>query len=159
MNRSRPARRVTHDGDRNDRREVGELPVDGSTVHVRLWTLLGGTWRFTDARYTASRPTLAEPSRMVRPAPGAQLTDTTVTFEWLAVAGASEHWLYVGSTPGGLDYYSKSMGTATALTLFGLPSDGSTLYVRIWTKQNGSWRFTDGEYTATTLDELFGFLF
>src|SRR2546430_10266084 len=33
---------------------VSGLPVDGSPVYVRLWTLLGGTWQFNDYTYTAA---------------------------------------------------------------------------------------------------------
>ncbi|MBI5688113.1 MAG: hypothetical protein HZC54_23820, partial [Verrucomicrobia bacterium] len=29
------------------------LPVDGGPVYVRLWSLMSGTWKFTDYFYTA----------------------------------------------------------------------------------------------------------
>ena len=32
---------------------VTGLPVDGSTIFVRLWYRIGGTWQYADTTYTA----------------------------------------------------------------------------------------------------------
>ena len=32
---------------------VSGLPANGSTIYVRLWTLLAGVWQYNDYSYTA----------------------------------------------------------------------------------------------------------
>ncbi|MBS1859798.1 MAG: hypothetical protein JST11_30790, partial [Acidobacteria bacterium] len=32
---------------------VANLPLNGNTIYVRLWTALGGAWDFNDYTYTA----------------------------------------------------------------------------------------------------------
>ncbi len=58
--------------------------------------------------------------------------------------GASGHWLYVGNSQGAFDIYSSGdLGSSTSHTATGLPVDGRTLYVRLWTLQGGTWLFND----------------
>ena len=33
---------------------VNGVPIDGNTVYVKLWTLLGSTWQFNEYTYRAS---------------------------------------------------------------------------------------------------------
>ena len=123
------------------------LPSDGSTIYVRLWyreTALGD-WKFTDCTYKASGTGYA----ITLPTPGSTLTSTTVTFQWNS--GASEYWLQIGSSAGGSNYYnSGSLGTSTSATVTGLPSDGSTIYARLWYRVGlGEWKYADCTYKAT----------
>lgn len=125
---------------------ANSLPTDGSTVYVRLWTLLGGVWQFNDYTYKASGgPTKAV---MTSPAPGSVLSGASVTFTWSAGNGATSYWLDVGSSAGGFDLYSQTAGLATSLTATSLPANGSTVYVRLWTALGGAWQFNDYTYTA-----------
>src|SRR5262249_11506067 len=79
-------------------------------------------------------------------APGSTLPGNAATFSWSAGTGVGQYWIYIGSTPGGFDIYNASTGTAASLSLTGLPVDGSTLYVRLWSQVAGTWQFND--YTA-----------
>jgi hypothetical protein len=55
----------------------------------------------------------------------------------------------MGSTQGAKDIYnSGSLGTDTSDTVSGLPTDGRTLYVRLWYRIGGEWQYSDFEYTA-----------
>ena len=56
------------------RTTVTGLPVDGRTLYVRLWSVIGGVWSFTDYTYTATGP-----------------------YENPASAGLSERWAVLGS--------------------------------------------------------------
>src|SRR2546430_17601705 len=57
---------------------VSGLPVDGSPVYVRLWTLLGGTWQFNDYSYTASTQSRAT---VTSPAPGSAMAGASATLQ------------------------------------------------------------------------------
>ena len=41
-------------------RTVSGLPTNGSTIYVRLWSLIGSTWQFTDYTYTAVTVTIRQ---------------------------------------------------------------------------------------------------
>jgi hypothetical protein len=130
-------------------REVIGLPTNGSTVHVRLYTMLAGVWQFNDYTYTAV--TLAgTKAAMTSPTPGATLAGSTVTFQWNAGTSAQAYWLYVGSSLGGRQYHdSGQLGTGTrSHQVTGLPADGSTVRVRLWTRLAGLWQSNDYTYTA-----------
>jgi hypothetical protein len=85
---------------------------------------------------------------MTSPVNGSQLASTTQTFTWTSVSGATEYWLYLGSTPGGYDIYNSSTGTSTSRTATGLPSDGSMIYARLWTKYGAAWLYNDYRYKS-----------
>lgn len=84
------------------------------------------------------------------PIPVTTLTGSTETFSWTAGGSVvTEWWLYVGTSPGERDIYnSKSLGTATSDTVTVLPTNGATLYVRLWHRVNGEWSGTNFTYTA-----------
>jgi hypothetical protein len=128
---------------------VTGAPTDGSTVYVRLWSLIGNAWQFNDYTYTA---TIAQTTRaqLTTPAPGSTLTATTVQFEWSGGTGVSQYWLTLGTTAGGNNVYSQNQGTSLTATVTGLPTDGSTVYVRLWSLIGNAWQFNDYTYTATT---------
>ena len=53
---------------------------------------------------------------LVNPAPGGKLSGTMATFVWTDT-GANEYWLTVGTTFGGYDIYSASLGLARQTTV------------------------------------------
>ncbi len=86
------------------------------------------------------------------PAPGSTLSGSTETFSWIDNGTAvSEWWLWVGTSQGGQNILnSGSLGSSTSTTVSGLPTNGSTVYVRLWYKTGGSWQYEDFQYTAYT---------
>ena len=70
------------------------------------------------------------------------------TFEWTAGTGVTEYTLWVGSSPAGFDLYDSSTGTNQSATVSGLPTDGSNLYVRLYSKIDGAWQYYDYTYIA-----------
>ena len=85
------------------------------------------------------------------PFPGSAFTDTTVIFNWTAGAGASAYWLDAGSTPGGNQYYqSGNLGNVLTTTVSGLPTDGSTIYVTLYSLIGANW--VGNAYTYTALN-------
>jgi hypothetical protein len=120
------------------------LPTDGRTIYVRLWSLNAGVWSFQDYTYTAAN---LSPAGITSPANGATFTSATVTFQWSG--SASQFGLWIGSTgPGSSNLAAPPGTTATSYTATGLPTDGRTIYVRLWSLVGGIWQYNDYTYTA-----------
>ncbi|MCC6419219.1 MAG: hypothetical protein IT429_13370 [Gemmataceae bacterium] len=122
------------------------LPTDGRTLYVRLWSLVGAAWQYNDYTYTAQ--TLAA-AAMLSPANGTVFTSSSVTFQWSAGA-ATQYGLWIGNAVGTNNLVATG-GTATSYAATGLPTDGRTLYVRLWSLVGAAWQFNDYVYTAQTL--------
>lgn len=123
---------------------INNLPINGANVFVRLYTLTGGTWRFSDAQYTAATMPIAA---ITSPAPGSTLTGGTATFTWTAATGATSYQVWVGTTQGAYDLGVVSSPGLTA-TVTNMPVNGALVYVRMYTQLGGSWYFNDYTYTA-----------
>jgi hypothetical protein len=125
---------------------VNGLPCDGRTLYVQLWTHLNGVWqapqRYT---YTAALSCISTVAQMVAPLPGSTLLSTAVNFTWNAIAGADQYWLDVGNSVAHGDIWAGAL-LATSQTVNGLPCDGRTLYVQLWTHLSGVWQ-TPQRYT------------
>jgi len=79
---------------------------------------------------------------------GSTLAGTAVTFAWDAGAGASQYHLYVGTTgPGSADLYSQNAGAQQSRAVSEVPTDGRTIYVRLWSLTSG-WFWRDYTFTA-----------
>jgi hypothetical protein len=142
---------------------VSGLPTDGNTIYVRLWTLLGNVWQYNDYTYTGAGAAgsttggstgagggASTKAAMTSPALGATLSGSSITFAWNAVTGASTYWLDIGTSAGGFNLFSQGAGLATSQTVTGLPTDGSTIYLRLWTALGGTWQYNDYTYTAAS---------
>ncbi|HUL51772.1 MAG TPA: hypothetical protein VLT83_00050 [Opitutaceae bacterium] len=127
---------------------VTGFPTDGSTIYVRLWTLLGSVWQFNDYTYTAATASGSTKVVMSSPAPGSTLGGSSVAFAWSAGSGASAYWLDVGTTAGASNIFGQNIALATSQTVSGIPTDGSTIYVRLWTLLGNVWQFNEYTYTA-----------
>ena len=56
----------------------------------------------------------------------------------------------MGTTQGGQDLYINSQGLNTSVTVTNLPTGGSTIWVRLYTRNGTGWHFNDYSYTAAT---------
>jgi hypothetical protein len=127
---------------------VTNLPTDGVTIYARLYSKISGSWSYyNDYTFTASgTPT---PSELTAPT-ATTLAGSEVTFTWSAGSGVTNYMLYIGSTgPGSHNLYDVGSVTSTSADVTGLPSDGSKVYVRLYSKINGNWtNYTDYVFTA-----------
>lgn len=96
------------------------------------------------------------------PAAGDILTDAggTEKFTWTPqLADVIAWWLYVGSTPGSLNYHNSGGLNANTLTttVSGLPNNANPIYARLWyqSQSSSTWHFTDTRYTAYGLRPTF----
>jgi serine protease len=126
---------------------VGGLPVTGGTVYVRLWSLMNGAWVYNDYTYTGAN--LGVKAAMTSPVNGTTLAGAGQTFAWTAGTNVTQYWLYVGTTgAGSYNLYNQSAGTNLSAAVAGLPKNGSTVYVRLWSLLGGAWVVNDYTYTA-----------
>jgi hypothetical protein len=133
----------TFDRGTNLNATLGSLPTNGSPLYVRLWSLVGGTWISNDYSYTA-----ANVASITSPANGSAFTSSTITFTWSAATGATQYVLWVGSSLGATDLALQDRGTNLSGVVSGLPVDGRTIFVRLWSLVGGAWQFNDYTYTA-----------
>ena len=131
------------------------LPTNGGSVWVRLWYRISSGWEFVDAQYTASGsggggggngPALSSPT------PGSVLPGSTATFSWLGNGtNVLDWWVHVGTTQGAFNIKDTgSLGAGTfSTTVSGLPTNGSSVWVRLWYSIPSGWQFVDVQYTAS----------
>ncbi len=129
---------------------VSGVPVDGSTIYVRLWTNIGGTWQGFDYTYTAATLTTITKAAMISPVPSSTLSGATVTFTWNN-SGAAMYWLDVGTAYAHGDITTGNLGTATSKIVTGIPTNAGSIYVRLWSNIGGAWLGYDYTYTAASL--------
>lgn len=119
------------------------LPTNGATVFVRLYTIYNGIANSNDYTYTAS--TIAA---LTNPSPSSVLSGATVTFTWSAATGASGYSLWLGTTQGAHDLYDSNETARLSATATKLPTNGETVWARIYTTYNGVSKYADYNYTA-----------
>ncbi len=128
------------------------LPTDSSIVYIRIYTRISGVWEtnYNDYTYTASVG-VVQKAEIISPSPGSLLSGGTVTFTWSTDSGATGYELWVGSSPASSDIVtSGGWQTGSSQTLSGLPTDGSAVYVRIWTQINGEHLNNYNDYVYTS---------
>ena len=118
----------------------------GTTLYARLWTKVAGAWRFVDR--TFSVPPIA---RFTYPAAGATTVAATRSLTWTPVPVAQAYYLWVGSTPGAKDLVNTGEIQQTSYLLPSSVPANQTLYVRLWTKAGGVWRYVDTTFFKSML--------
>ena len=126
---------------------VSGLPANGVTVYARLASAIGGVWVHND--YTFTEAGTAAPAAIVSPPPGSQLSSSRATFVWTAGTGVTEYNLFVGTTgSGSSNLYSSGLTNSTSAVVSGMPTNGSTVYARLYSMIDGAWQFQDFTYEA-----------
>ena len=125
------------------------LPV-GQTVYARMWTEVGGLWRYTDSSFSAA-PLKAT---LTYPANGAVHADLSQPIQWTSVANVQAYYLYVGTTLRRQGSREYGRDTADVVSGGALPA-GQTVYARMWTKVRGLWRYTDSTFTVGLIPATF----
>lgn len=95
-------------------------------------------------------PATSNPATVSSPAPGSTLPGASATFSWGPVSGALEYFFYAGTSQGANNITGRSTGTATSTTVTNLPTNGATVYVRLWTRFSSGWQYRDVTYRAAT---------
>ena len=122
------------------------LPTNGGKIYARLFTYFSGGSGYADYIFTA-----ATPAELTSPPLNTPFTGASETFEWTTVSSATHYSIWVGSTgPGSNDLgYTQGGTTSTSFTLNSLPTNGETIYVRLWTNYpSGGPAYIDYTFTA-----------
>lgn len=89
-----------------------------------------------------------EKGAVIAPVPGSTLTGSSTTFKWAAGA-ATAYWLDIGNVVGGNQYYqSGNLGNILTVSVNGLPTNGATVYVTLYSLVGGQWLSNPYTYTA-----------
>jgi len=129
---------------------VSGLPTNGETLYVRLYSKINGAWQYIDYTYNAMGPAV-----LTSPAPASKLTSSSVAFSWSTGSGSTDYELWVGTEGvGSSNIYYPGLTTGTTETVSGLPTNGETLYVRLYSKIAGVWKYNDYTYTAAAAGGL-----
>ena len=102
--------------------------------------------------YDLASPTVI--SGQIIPPPGSKLSSSSQTFSWNLGPLPTAYWFVMGdervSEPGGSNIFSSSQTGGQSATITNLPTDGRTLFVRLWSFVGGSWSTPplDVTYTA-----------
>jgi N-acetylneuraminic acid mutarotase len=125
---------------------VSGLPANGAPVYARLWWEIDAAWQSADYIYfEAGTPV---PPALITPVPGRILSGSTVAFAWTPSAGVTDYQLWLGSTRvGAQNLYDSGATKATTVTVSGLPTNGVTVYARLWWEVSGVWTSADYTYT------------
>jgi len=127
------------------------LPA-GQTVYARIWTKVGGVWRYSDSTFSAAA-LISLSATITSPPNGAVNADLSQPIEWTSVSNVQAYYLYVGTTIGAKDLVNSGELHQTSYLAAGLPA-GQTVYARMWTKVGGVWRYSDSTFSAAALISL-----
>jgi hypothetical protein len=120
------------------------LPANGETIYARLITYFGTATVSADTTYTA-----VTQSALTTPTPGSAFTSTSVTFDWKTATSATGYLLHLGTTGvGSSNLDSSGQITGTTVTFTNLPTNGETIYARLFTYFGTASAYTDYTYTA-----------
>ncbi|MDH3440803.1 MAG: CRTAC1 family protein, partial [Gammaproteobacteria bacterium] len=131
------------------------LPTDGTTIYATLYWVVGqvGVDPTRSSSFTYSAASVVGTPALTTPVPGSVLTSDSVTFRWTSSAVPVTDWrLQVGTSVGdGSLHDSGTLGAAVLLqAVNGLPTDGSTVYVRLSYTVAAVTQFIDYTYIAMT---------
>ncbi|MCH2204499.1 MAG: S8 family serine peptidase [Lentisphaerales bacterium] len=84
---------------------------------------------------------------LLSPTNGADLSGSEVVFSWNEGQNINNYELLVGSTLGGSEYYNH-LGSELSISVQGLPTDGSVIYVRLISHTDASTLQNDYSFTA-----------
>jgi hypothetical protein len=72
-----------------------------------------------------------------------------VTFEWSGEPGLWEYELCIGiGGPGSADLYCQPGTRGLSATVYGLPTHGETIFVRLSSNSGQGWEYGDYTFTA-----------
>jgi hypothetical protein len=122
------------------------LPTNGEKIYARLYTRFNATLVYEDYTFTA---TTLPPAALISPSAGSAFSSASQTFTWNSATGATYYELFLGSTgPDSYNLYYSGHITATSVTVNNLPTNGETIYARLYTNFNGVLEYYDYTFTA-----------
>ncbi len=131
---------------------VTGLPTDGSTLYVRLWSKINGAWLYNDYTYTAASGGGGGSTKatVTNPSDNGTLGGASQTFTIDRGTNVTSIAIWLGSTAGSYNLGYATISSGTTYSATGLPTDGSTVHVTLWSQMSGSWESNAYTYTAAS---------
>ena len=82
-------------------------------------------------------------AELTSPKPDSTLAGDTETFAWSEGQGVLRYGLVVGTTIGSRDLYRMLPGSQLSVKVTNIPTDGSPVYVRLFSEFESGWEFND----------------
>jgi hypothetical protein len=124
---------------------ASSLPAN-QTVYARLYTEVGGVWRYIDSSFRGDILT----TRIISPVNGATTADWMQPIQWTIVPNAQAYYLYVGSSLGAHDLINTGEMHQTSYVATNLPAS-RVVYARMFAEVGGVWRYTDSSFSGDIL--------
>jgi hypothetical protein len=121
------------------------LPTNGETIYATLYTTYSSVQLYSDYTFTG-----ATPAALTSPTAGTVLAGPSVTFNWTTAPGATGYRFLLGTTKGANNLYGSGTITATSTTATRLPTNGETIYARLYTTYGSVQVYTDYTFTTST---------
>src|SRR5205807_2665272 len=125
---------------------VTGIPTDGRTIYVTMWSLISGAWQANNYSYHAFSGGGVK-AQITSPSNGSTFGSGTVTFNWSLGSGVSSYYLYVGNSFQSYEYFNNFV-SGGATTVSGIPTDGRTIYVTMWSRLGDQWQAHNYSYHA-----------
>jgi hypothetical protein len=126
------------------------LPTNGTKIYARLYSVISGVTFYNDYIYATGA--LAQ---LTAPVPSSLLPNSAVVFRWSAGTGVSQYDLHLSAVaPGGYDLYVSGHITGTSTPVHGLPTNGETIYARLYSVIDGVTFYNDYTYATGSLAQL-----
>ena len=90
---------------------------------------------------------------LTTPTPGTQLAGSSVTFDWNAGTGVTAYQLWVGTTAGANNLYNSHGTTELSATVAGLPTNGATIYVTLYSLIDGAYKSNSYTYITSAASQ------
>ncbi len=125
-------------------------PDDCTFWYTGEYLKQAGLFNWSTRLLSFSFPNCTSTAALTSPVPSATLTGNSETFLWTASNVATAYWIDIGSAAGGNQYYQSGSLSPTTFSaaVNTLPTDGSTVYVTLYSLINGSWVSTPYTFTA-----------
>lgn len=107
--------------------------------------MFGAGYRDDPAQLTAAAP--AAPALLTSPMAGETLSGGTARFTWSTGSQADRYYVAISAVDG-CDLFGGDIGTALFATVASLPTNGSTVAVRLYSLLNGAWQAQDYNFTT-----------
>jgi hypothetical protein len=124
------------------------VPTDGVPLYARLYSEISGVWQFTDCTFTASGTPV--PAALTSPTVGSTLSSSSVTFNWSSGSGVTAYMFHLGTKGAGSDDLClMNPTTATTSGSVTVPTNGLTVYARLYSEIGGVWQHADYTFTES----------
>jgi uncharacterized repeat protein (TIGR03803 family) len=124
------------------------IPVSGAVTVKAIATASG----LPQSRVATGNYHIGPGAWLTSPTPGSTLASASATFSWTSGTSVTQYRLTVGTTgAGSSNVYDSGAVAARSESLTGLPVNGVTLFVRLWSEISGDWQSDDYTFLEAVL--------